>query len=33
MYDQAEANEPAGATAGGARGDDTVEGEFREVKD
>ena len=33
MYDQAEANEPAGATAGGAGGDDTVEGEFREVKD
>jgi molecular chaperone DnaK len=33
MYDQAEANKPAGATAGGAGGDDTVEGEFREVKD
>jgi molecular chaperone DnaK len=33
MYDQADANEPAGATAGGAKADDTVEGEFREVKD
>ncbi len=33
MYDQADANEPAGATAGGAHKDDTVEGEFREVKD
>ena len=33
MYDQADANEPAGATAGGAGADDTVEGEFREVKD
>ncbi len=33
MYDQAEAAEPAGATAGGAGDDGTVEGEFREVKD
>ncbi len=33
MYDQAEAAEPAGATAGGVGDDGTVEGEFREVKD
>jgi molecular chaperone DnaK len=33
MYGQAGEGEPAGATAGGARNDDTVEGEFREVKD
>jgi molecular chaperone DnaK len=33
MYDQAGEAEPAGATAGGAGDDGTVEGEFREVKD
>ena len=33
MYDQAGAAEPAGATAGGAQDEGTVEGEFREVKD
>ena len=33
MYDQAGAAETAGATAGGAQDDGTVEGEFREVKD
>ncbi len=33
MYDQAGAAETAGATAGGAQDDSTVEGEFREVKD
>lgn len=33
MYDQAGEAETAGATAGGAGDDGTVEGEFREVKD